>query len=126
MDLAAPEMVRVAKDAYTFEYELQLRKEQNEGDLNKELATLNETGSRRSRPTSLSTRHRWTPPWSATNRARLLAHQRASWRPSPNNANAALLQPSALDIRAVSGRRGPGDPQLPLPGEPAGQAGVGR
>src|SRR5699024_12039671 len=33
MDLAAPEMVRVAKDAYTFEYELQLRTEQNERHL---------------------------------------------------------------------------------------------
>src|SRR5690606_5231774 len=43
MDLAAPEMVRVAKEAYTYEYELQLRKEQNEGDLNKDLASLNET-----------------------------------------------------------------------------------
>ncbi|MGB5936587.1 MAG: SPFH domain-containing protein, partial [Ornithinimicrobium sp.] len=38
MDLAAPEMVRVAKEAYTYEYELQLRKEQNDGDLNKDLA----------------------------------------------------------------------------------------
>ena len=46
MDLAAPEMVRVAKEAYTYEYELQLRKEQNEGDLIKELAGLQETLSR--------------------------------------------------------------------------------
>src|SRR5690606_16905632 len=43
MDLAAPEMVRVAKEAYTYEYELNLRKEQNEGDLVKELAGLQET-----------------------------------------------------------------------------------
>ncbi|MGK5643443.1 SPFH domain-containing protein, partial [Streptomyces sp. URMC 126] len=43
MDLAAPEMVRVAKEAYTHEYALQLRKEQDEGDLTKELATLQET-----------------------------------------------------------------------------------
>ncbi len=43
MDLAAPEMVRVAKEAYTYEYELSLRKEQDEGELNKELASLRET-----------------------------------------------------------------------------------
>jgi regulator of protease activity HflC (stomatin/prohibitin superfamily) len=43
MDLAAPEMVRVAKEAYTYEYELRLRKEQDEGDLNKEMASLRET-----------------------------------------------------------------------------------
>ena len=38
MDLAAPEMVRVAKEAYTYEYELRLRKEQDEGELRGELA----------------------------------------------------------------------------------------
>jgi hypothetical protein len=42
MDLAAAEVVRVAKEAYTYEYELKLRKEQDEGDLNKELASLRE------------------------------------------------------------------------------------
>jgi hypothetical protein len=43
MDLAAPEMVRVAKGAYTYEYELRLRKEQDEGELRGELASLRET-----------------------------------------------------------------------------------
>lgn len=47
MDLAAPEMIRVAKEAYTYQYELQLRKEQDEGDLNRELAGLKETLSDR-------------------------------------------------------------------------------
>jgi hypothetical protein len=45
MDLAAPEMVRVAKEAYTYEYELRLRKEQDEGELRGELASLRETRS---------------------------------------------------------------------------------
>ncbi len=39
MDLAAAEIVRVAKEAYTYQYELDLRKEQDEGELNKELAS---------------------------------------------------------------------------------------
>ncbi len=43
MDLAAAEIIRVAKEAYTYQYELQLRKEQDEGDLNKELASLRQT-----------------------------------------------------------------------------------
>ena len=43
MDLAAAEIVRVAKEAYTYQYELDLRKEQDEGELNKELASLRET-----------------------------------------------------------------------------------
>ena len=34
MDLASPEMVKVAKEAYTNQYELELRKSQDEGELN--------------------------------------------------------------------------------------------
>ncbi|HJE58237.1 MAG TPA: SPFH domain-containing protein [Nocardiopsis listeri] len=107
MDLAAPEMVRVAKDAYTFEYELQLRKEQNEGDLNKELATLNETLSAIQADIAQYQAQMDTALERETNRARSLAHQRFVEAESEANANAALLQAQALDIRAVSAAEAP-------------------
>ncbi|WP_067603409.1 SPFH domain-containing protein [Nocardiopsis listeri] len=107
MDLAAPEMVRVAKDAYTFEYELQLRKEQNEGDLNKELATLNETLSAIQADIAQYQAQMDTALERETNRARSLAHQRFVEAESEANANAALLQAQALDIRAVSASEAP-------------------
>lgn len=107
MDLAAPEMVRVAKDAYTFEYELQLRKEQNEGDLNKELATLNETLSAIQADIAQYQAQMDTALERETNRARSLAHQRFVEAQSEANANAALLQAQALDIRAVSAAEAP-------------------
>ncbi|MEU1901756.1 SPFH domain-containing protein [Nocardiopsis dassonvillei] len=107
MDLAAPEMVRVAKDAYTFEYELQLRKEQNEGDLNKELATLNETLSAIQADIAQYQAQMDTALERETNRARSLAHQRFVEAQSEANANAALLQAQALDIRAVSAADAP-------------------
>ncbi|MBB6119104.1 SPFH domain-containing protein [Nocardiopsis algeriensis] len=107
MDLAAPEMVRVAKDAYTFEYELQLRKEQNEGDLNKELATLNETLSAIQADIAQYQAQMDTALERETNRARSLARQRFVEAESEANANAALLQAQALDIRAVSAAEAP-------------------
>lgn len=107
MDLAAPEMVRVAKDAYTFEYELQLRKEQNEGDLNKELATLNETLSAIQADIAQYQAQMDTALERETNRARALARQRFVEAESEANANAALLQAQALDIRAVSASEAP-------------------
>ncbi|WP_081748896.1 SPFH domain-containing protein [Nocardiopsis sp. CNT312] len=107
MDLAAPEMVRVAKDAYTFEYELQLRKEQNEGDLNKELATLNETLSAIQADIAQYQAQMDTALERETNRARALARQRFVEAESEANANAALLQAQALDIRAVSAAEAP-------------------
>ncbi|GAB3708206.1 SPFH domain-containing protein [Nocardiopsis oceani] len=107
MDLAAPEMVRVAKDAYTFEYELQLRKEQNEGDLNKELATLNETLSAIQADIAQYQAQMDTALERETNRARAVARQRFVEAESEANANAALLQAQALDIRAVSASEAP-------------------
>ncbi|WP_017572345.1 SPFH domain-containing protein [Nocardiopsis halotolerans] len=107
MDLASPEMVRVAKDAYTFEYELQLRKEQNEGDLNKELATLNETLSAIQADIAQYQAQMDTALERETNRARALARQRFVEAESEANANAALLQAQALDIRAVSAAEAP-------------------
>lgn len=102
MDLAAPEMVRVAKEAYTYEYELQLRKEQNEGDLTKELAGLQET---------LSAIHAEIAGYQAqmdtalereSYKAKAQGGQRLVEAESTANANAALLEAQALDIRALS------------------------
>src|SRR5215204_2596885 len=90
MDLAAPEMVRVAKEAYTYEYELRLRKEQDEGELRGELASLRETLSAISAEI-------------ATYQAQIdTARERET-----NRANAALLEAQALDIRAVSSAAAP-------------------
>ncbi|WP_067965326.1 SPFH domain-containing protein [Nocardiopsis trehalosi] len=107
MDLAAPEMVRVAKEAYTYEYELQLRKEQNEGDLNKELASLNETLSAIQADIAQYQAQMDTALERETNRARALARQRFVEAESTANANAALLEAQALDIRAVSAAESP-------------------
>ncbi|GAA3747609.1 hypothetical protein GCM10022205_38220 [Spinactinospora alkalitolerans] len=107
MDLAAPEMVRVAKEAYTYEYELQLRKEQNEGDLNKELASLNETLSAIQADIAQYQAQMDTALERETNRARALARQRFVEAESTANANAALLEAQALDIRAVSAAEAP-------------------
>ncbi|PSL00704.1 regulator of protease activity HflC (stomatin/prohibitin superfamily) [Murinocardiopsis flavida] len=107
MDLAAPEMMRVAKEAYTYEYELQLRKEQNEGDLNKELASLNETLSAIQADIATYQAQMDTALERETNRARALARQRFVEAESSANANAALLEAQALDIRAVSAAEAP-------------------
>ncbi|WP_082126666.1 SPFH domain-containing protein [Allosalinactinospora lopnorensis] len=107
MDLAAPEMVRVAKEAYTYEYELQLRKEQNEGDLNKELASLNETLSAIQADIAQYQAQMDTALERETNRARAKARERFVEAESEANANAALLEAQALDIRAVSAAEAP-------------------
>jgi regulator of protease activity HflC (stomatin/prohibitin superfamily) len=107
MDLAAPEMVRVAKEAYTYEYELQLRKEQNEGDLNKDLASLNETLSSIQAEIATFQAQMDTALERETNRARALARQRFVEAESTANANAALLEAQALDIRAMSAAQAP-------------------
>ncbi|MDA2808295.1 SPFH domain-containing protein [Nocardiopsis suaedae] len=107
MDLAATEMVRVAKEAYTYEYELQLRKEQNEGDLNKELASLNETLSAIQADIAQYQAQMDTALERETNRARAEARQRFVEAESTANANAALLEAQALDIRAVSAAEAP-------------------
>ncbi|GAA1119229.1 SPFH domain-containing protein [Nocardiopsis composta] len=107
MDLAATEMIRVAKEAYTYQYELQLRKEQNEGDLNRELASLNETLSAIQADIAQYQAQMDTALERETNRARAQARQRFVEAESTANANAALLEAQALDIRAVSAAEAP-------------------
>lgn len=107
MDLAAPEMVRVAKEAYTYEYELNLRKEQNEGDLNKDLASLNETLSAIQADIARYQAQMDTALERETNRADALARQRFVESESTAKANAALLEAQALDIRAMSAALAP-------------------
>nr|MDT0662906.1 SPFH domain-containing protein [Micromonospora sp. DSM 115978] len=107
MDLAAPEMVRVAKEAYTHEYALQLRKEQDEGDLTKELATLHEILSGIQAEIAQYQAQMDTAVERETNRAEALARQRYVLAESEARANAALLDAQALDIRAVTAAEAP-------------------
>ncbi|WP_461014232.1 SPFH domain-containing protein [Streptomyces daliensis] len=107
MDLAAPEMVRVAKEAYTHEYALQLRKEQDEGDLSKELATRHETLSAIQADIAQHQAQMDTAVERETNRAEALARQRYVQAESEARANAALLEAQALDIRAVTAAEAP-------------------
>ncbi len=107
MDLAAPEMVRVAKEAYTYEYELQLRKEQNEGDLTKELAGLHETLSAIQADIAGYQAQMDTALERESNRAKAQAGQRMVEAESTAKANAALLEAQALDIRALSAAEAP-------------------
>lgn len=107
MDLASPEMVRVAKDAYTHEYALQLRKEQDEGDLSKELATRQETLSAIQADIAQYQAQMDTAVERETNRAEALARQRYVQAESEARANAALLEAQALDIRAVTAAEAP-------------------
>ncbi|GAA0924028.1 SPFH domain-containing protein [Nonomuraea longicatena] len=107
MDLAAPEMVRVAKEAYTYEYELQLRKEQNEGDLVKELAGLQETLSAIQAEIASYQARMDTALERASHQATAQARQRLVEAESTANANAALLEAQALDIRALSAAEAP-------------------
>ncbi|WP_327085714.1 SPFH domain-containing protein [Nonomuraea sp. NBC_01738] len=107
MDLAAPEMVRVAKEAYTYEYELQLRKEQNEGDLIKELAGLQETLSAIQAEIAGYQARMDTALERASHQAKAQARQRLVEAESTANANSALLEAQALDIRALSAAEAP-------------------
>ncbi|MBC9711023.1 SPFH domain-containing protein [Streptomyces sp. TRM66268-LWL] len=107
MDLAAPEMVRMAKEAYTHEYALMLRKEQDEGDLTKELATSHETLSAIQADIAQYQARMDTAVERETNRAQALAHQRYVQAESEAKANAALLEAQALDIRAVTAAEAP-------------------
>ncbi|HYO54077.1 SPFH domain-containing protein [Archangium sp.] len=102
MDLAAPEMVRVAKEAYTWQYELKLRKEQDEGDLNKELASLQEKLSAIRAEIATYQARIDTAREKEIHRANAYARQLLSEAESAAKANAALLEAQALDIRAVS------------------------
>ncbi|TNM34509.1 SPFH domain-containing protein [Streptomyces sedi] len=107
MDLAAPEMVRVAKEAYTHEYALQLRKEQDEGDLTKELATQQEELSAIQADIAQYQAQMDTAVERETNRAEALARERYVMAESEARANAALLEAQALDIRAVTAAEAP-------------------
>ncbi|WP_435214358.1 SPFH domain-containing protein [Streptomyces sp. bgisy034] len=107
MDLAAPEMVRVAKEAYTHEYALQLRKEQDEGDLTRELASSHETLSAIQADIAQYQAQMDTAVERETNRAEALARQRYVQAESEAKANAALLEAQALDIRAVTAAEAP-------------------
>ena len=107
MDLAAPEMVRVAKDAYTHEYALHLRKEQDEGDLTKELASRQETLSAIMADIAQYQAQMDTAVERETNRAQATARQRYVQAESEAKANAALLEAQALDIRAVTAAEAP-------------------
>ncbi|MEV4091023.1 SPFH domain-containing protein [Streptosporangium saharense] len=107
MDLAAPEMIRVAKEAYTYEYELQLRKEQNEGDLIKELAGLQEQLSAIQAEIAGYQARMDTALERASHQAKAQAGQRLVEAESTAKANAALLEAQALDIRALSAAQAP-------------------
>ncbi|MDP9861962.1 MULTISPECIES: SPFH domain-containing protein [Streptosporangium] len=107
MDLAAPEMIRVAKEAYTYEYELQLRKEQNEGDLIKELAGLQEQLSAIHAEIAGYQARMDTALERASHQAKAQASQRLVEAESTAKANAALLEAQALDIRALSAAEAP-------------------
>ncbi|WP_443047229.1 SPFH domain-containing protein [Streptomyces sp. KMM 9044] len=107
MDLAAPEMVRMAKEAYTHEYALMLRKEQDEGDLSKELATSHETLSAIEADIAQYQAQMDTAVERETNRAQALARQRYVQAESEAKANAALLEAQALDIRAMTAAEAP-------------------
>jgi regulator of protease activity HflC (stomatin/prohibitin superfamily) len=103
MDLAAPEMVRVAKEAYTYQYELKLRKEQDEGELNKELASLRETLSAIRAEIATYQAQSDTAREKEIHRANAYSRQLLAEAESVAKANAALLEAQALDLRAVSG-----------------------
>ncbi len=102
MDLAAAEIVKVAKDAYTYEYELQLRKQQDEGDLAKELAGLEESLSETRADVARYQAQIDTAREKEANRANAHARQLMVEAETEAKANAALLEAQALDIRAVS------------------------
>lgn len=107
MDLAAEEIIKVAKEAYTYEYELNLKKELNDGELNKELGSLEETLSEIEADIATYQAKIDTAGEKATNRANAYAQQLLIEAESEANANAALLQAQALDIKALNVARFP-------------------
>ncbi len=102
MDLAAAEIVRVAKEAYGYQYELGLRKERDEGDLNKELASLKETLSGIRAEIARHEAQIHVAREKETNRANAYARRLMVEVESGAKANAALLEAQALDIRAIN------------------------
>lgn len=91
----------MAKEAYTYEYELALRKEQDEGDLNRELAGLREQLSAIQVEIATYQAQIDTAREREIYRANAYASQLLSEAESAARANAALLEAQALDIRAV-------------------------
>ncbi|MGS2640297.1 hypothetical protein [Streptosporangium sp. G12] len=100
-------MIRVAKEAYTYEYELQLRKEQNEGDLIKELAGLQEQLSAIHAEIAGHQARIDTALERASHQAKAQGGQRLVEAESTAKANAALLEAQALDIRSLSAAEAP-------------------
>lgn len=107
MDLAAAEVIKVAKEAYTYQYELQLRKEQDEGELNKELASLREQLSVIRAEIATYQAQIDTAKEKAINRANAYAQQLLIEAESEAKANAALLEAQALDIKLLNSARYP-------------------
>jgi regulator of protease activity HflC (stomatin/prohibitin superfamily) len=107
MDLAAAEVIKVAKEAYTYKYELNLRKEQDDGELNKELASLRETLSEIKAEVATYQAQIDTAKEKAINRANAYAQQLLIEAESEAKANAALLEAQALDIKALNSARYP-------------------
>jgi regulator of protease activity HflC (stomatin/prohibitin superfamily) len=102
MDLAAAETVKVAKEAYTYQYELDLKKNQDEGELNKELASLRETLSEIRAEIATYQAQIDTAREKAVNRANAYAQQLMVEAESEAKANAALLEAQALDFKAIN------------------------
>ena len=102
MDLAAPEMLRVAKEAYTYEYELTLRKQQDEGDLAKELAEMHETMSAIRAEIATYQAQSDTARQREIDRANAQSQQLLAEAESAAKEGAALYEAQALDLRAVS------------------------
>lgn len=102
IDLASPEMVKVAKEAYTYQYELELRKNQDEGELNKELAGLREKLSGIRAEIATYQAQIDTAREKAINQANAYSRQLLIEADSGAKANAALLEAQALDIRTVN------------------------
>ncbi|MCB9098409.1 MAG: SPFH domain-containing protein [Anaerolineales bacterium] len=107
MDLAAAEVIKVAKEAYTYQYELQLRKEQDEGELNKELASLREQLSEIRAEIATYQAQIDTAKEKAVNRSNAYAQQLLIEAESEAKANAALLEAQALDIKLLNSARYP-------------------
>jgi hypothetical protein len=107
MDLAAAEVIKVAKEAYTYQYELSLKKEQDEGDLNKDLASLREQLSEIRAEIATYQAQIDTANEKAVNRANAYAQQLLIEAESEAKANAALLEAQALDIKALNMARYP-------------------
>ncbi len=101
MDMASPEMVRVAKEAYTYQYELDLRKKRDEGDLDRDLAGLRETLSEINAEIATYDAQMRTAHEKEVNRANAYSQQLMIEAESGAKANAAMLEAQALDIRAV-------------------------